>query len=74
MTGRYAAKTTTPVSKSRDELPRTLARHGATETLLYAPRIREAYRTGRMPDGLQPSLAPSAGVIELPERAGGRGR
>lgn len=35
MTGKYAADTRVPVSKSRDELYRTLARYGATETFLH---------------------------------------
>lgn len=69
MTGRYAANTTVPVARSRDELHRTLARYGATETLVH-----EQPGALRMPEGLLPSLAPAAKVIELPERAGGAGR
>lgn len=154
MSGQYAKKTTVPVSGSRDEIYRTLARCGATETLFHEgagfvrigfefeglriafpfalptpanfttaagferelrrrwrvlllvlktrlesvaegaerpeeaflpylmlpdgstvaqqtiPMIREAYRTGRMPESLVPGLPGGAKVIELPNRVG----
>lgn len=155
MAGRYAADTKVSVSRSREELHRTLARYGATETLVHEkagelrigfvlggyrvavpmampepddyptkaayereerrkwrvlllllkgrmelieegaetvteaflpylmlpdgglvgdeviPNVRQAYRSGRMPEGLIPSLEPPSKVIELPARAGG---
>ena len=53
-------------------LPYLLLPDGVTTVADEAvPLVREAYRTGRMPDSLLPGLAPAPKVIALPERGAG---
>lgn len=61
MTGKYAADTRVPVAKSRDELYRTLARYGATETLLH--EMERGLRVGFIVNGLRVAFP-----FELPHR------
>ena len=62
MSGKYAADTRVPVSNSRDELYRTLARYGATETLLH--ETATGLRVGFILGGLRIAFP-----FALPDRA-----
>lgn len=67
MAGKYAAETSVPVSKSRDEIERTLARFGATAFAYYsnsAGRVAISFEISKLRVEMEMSLPPK-GDFEL---------